>query len=58
MSSVLITGCSSGYGKATAQAFLNEGWNVIAAMRRPQKDLFDGPSERLRVLSLDVTAAG
>jgi NAD(P)-dependent dehydrogenase (short-subunit alcohol dehydrogenase family) len=55
MSSVLITGCSSGYGKATAQAFLNEGWNVIATMRRPQNDLFDGPSERLRVLSLDVS---
>jgi hypothetical protein len=55
MSSVLITGCSSGYGKATAQAFLNEGWNVIATMRRPQNDLFDGPSERVRVLSLDVT---
>jgi NAD(P)-dependent dehydrogenase (short-subunit alcohol dehydrogenase family) len=55
MSSVLITGCSSGYGKATAQAFLTEGWDVIATLRRPQHDLFDGPSERLRVLALDVT---
>jgi NAD(P)-dependent dehydrogenase (short-subunit alcohol dehydrogenase family) len=55
MSSVLITGCSSGYGKATAQVFLNERWNVVATMRRPQNDLFEGPGERLRVLPLDVT---
>jgi NAD(P)-dependent dehydrogenase (short-subunit alcohol dehydrogenase family) len=55
MNSVLITGCASGYGKATAQAFLSEGWNVIATMRRPQYDLFDGPGERLLILALDVT---
>jgi NAD(P)-dependent dehydrogenase (short-subunit alcohol dehydrogenase family) len=46
---------SSGYGKATAQIFLNERWNVVATMRRPQNDLFEGPGERLRVLPLDVT---
>jgi len=45
MSSVLITGCSSGYGKATAQVFLNERWNVVATMRRPQNDLFEGPGD-------------
>jgi NAD(P)-dependent dehydrogenase (short-subunit alcohol dehydrogenase family) len=55
MSCVLITGCSSGYGKATAQVFLNERWNVAATMRRPQNDLFEGPGERLRVLPLDIT---
>lgn len=57
MNTVLITGCSSGYGKATAQTFLNEGWNVIATMRKPQKGLFDESSDRLRVVALDVTDA-
>jgi hypothetical protein len=31
-------------GKATAQAFLNERWNVVATMRRPQNDPFEGPA--------------
>ena len=26
---VLITGTSSGYGKATAELFLQRGWNVV-----------------------------
>ena len=30
---VLITGCSSGFGKLAAKKFQNEGWNVIATMR-------------------------
>jgi NAD(P)-dependent dehydrogenase (short-subunit alcohol dehydrogenase family) len=51
---VLITGCSSGYGAATARYFHDQGWNVIATMRTPR--LGDLPqSERLRVLALDVT---
>jgi NAD(P)-dependent dehydrogenase (short-subunit alcohol dehydrogenase family) len=54
MTTVLITGCSSDYGKRTAQVFLDHGWNVVATMRRAQHDLFS-PSERLRVLALDVT---
>lgn len=29
---VLITGCSSGFGLETAQFFLDKGWNVIATM--------------------------
>lgn len=32
---VLITGCSSGYGRATALHFVEHGWNVVATMRRP-----------------------
>src|SRR6186997_1846103 len=56
MKTVLITGCSSGYGRATATQFLERGWNVIATMRSPasaQKPLAE--SQRLRVLPLDVT---
>jgi NAD(P)-dependent dehydrogenase (short-subunit alcohol dehydrogenase family) len=32
MKTVLITGCSSGYGLATARYFHSKGWNVIATM--------------------------
>ena len=30
---VLITGCSSGYGLETARHFHAQGWNVVATMR-------------------------
>lgn len=53
-STVLITGCSSGYGLATARTFHAQGWNVIATMRTPREDVLPR-SERLRVLALDVT---
>jgi NAD(P)-dependent dehydrogenase (short-subunit alcohol dehydrogenase family) len=51
---VLITGTSSGYGKATAELFFERGWNVIATMRQSKSDMFD-LSDRLKVLPLDVT---
>jgi NAD(P)-dependent dehydrogenase (short-subunit alcohol dehydrogenase family) len=54
MKSVLITGCSSGYGLETARHFHAQGWNVIATMRTPREDVLPR-SERLRVLPLDVT---
>ncbi len=53
MKTVLITGCSSGYGKATAEYFLERGWEVIATMRRPVPGL--AGHSRLRVVQLDVT---
>lgn len=56
MKSVLITGCSSGYGLETARHFLAQGWNVIATMRTPREDILP-QSGRLRVLKLDVTQA-
>jgi NAD(P)-dependent dehydrogenase (short-subunit alcohol dehydrogenase family) len=56
MKTVLITGCSSGYGLETARHCHSQGWNVIATMRTPRKDLLP-QSERLRVLPLDVTKA-
>lgn len=54
MKTILITGCSSGFGLEIARDFLKRGWNVIATMRSPREDLLP-PSERLRVLPLDVT---
>jgi len=54
MQTVLITGCSSGYGLETARHFLANGWNVIATMRTPREDILP-PSDRLRILALDVT---
>jgi NAD(P)-dependent dehydrogenase (short-subunit alcohol dehydrogenase family) len=54
MNTVLITGCSSGYGLETARYFHAHGWNVIATMRAPRADLLP-PSDRLRMLPLDVT---
>lgn len=54
MKTVLITGCSSGFGFETANYFLQRDWNVIATMRSPQDELFPR-SARLRILALDVT---
>lgn len=51
---VLITGCSSGFGLATAAHFLARDWNVVATMRSPKPELFTA-SERLLVTALDVT---
>jgi len=54
MNSVLITGCSSGYGLEIARHFHAHGWSVIATMRTPREGILPR-SERLRVLALDVT---
>lgn len=55
-STVLITGCSSGFGLETARLFLDKGWRVVATMRSPFADRLPA-SDRLRVLALDVTDA-
>lgn len=51
---VLITGCSSGYGLETARFFHEQGWKVIATMRTPRQDVLPS-SDRLRIMKLDVT---
>jgi NAD(P)-dependent dehydrogenase (short-subunit alcohol dehydrogenase family) len=56
MKTVLITGCSSGFGLETARLFLERDWQVVATMRTPRDDVLP-PSARLRVLELDVTDA-
>ena len=52
---VLITGTSSGIGKATVLEFAKMGWNVIATQRTPEKekDFFEFPN--VKMYSLDVT---
>ena len=56
MNTILITGCSSGFGLETARYFLARGWTVIATMRSPRADVLPA-SDRLRILPLDVTDA-
>ena len=54
MKTVLITGCSSGYGLETARHFHANGWKVIATMRTPRQGLLP-ESDRIQLLALDVT---
>lgn len=56
MKTILITGCSSGFGLETARYFLERDWHVIATMRTPRAEVLP-TSDRLRVLALDVTDA-
>ncbi|MCS4243075.1 NAD(P)-dependent dehydrogenase (short-subunit alcohol dehydrogenase family) [Rhizobium sp. BIGb0125] len=49
---VLITGCSSGFGAAAACLFADNGWNVVATMRTPAAACGDYPN--VLVTKLDV----
>ena len=51
---ILITGASSGIGKATAKFFQQKGWNVIATMRTPDKETELTALDHVLVTRLDV----
>lgn len=55
---LLITGASSGIGKATAKLFQSQGWNVIATMRTPEKESELTQLDNVLATRLDVTDAG
>jgi len=50
---VLVTGCSSGIGHATAKRLVDEGWKVYATARRPEA-LADLAESGCKTLALDV----
>jgi NAD(P)-dependent dehydrogenase (short-subunit alcohol dehydrogenase family) len=51
--SVLITGCSSGIGLATAQVLKSRGWRVFASARKPE-DVTRLSAQGFEALQLDV----
>lgn len=51
---ILITGASSGFGRAAARRFAAAGWNVVATMRQPAAETELNQLPRVLVTHLDV----
>ncbi|WAS92956.1 SDR family oxidoreductase [Nannocystis punicea] len=51
---VMITGTSTGFGRATAHRFVRAGWNVVATMRSPEREAELGAQPNVLVTRLDV----
>jgi NAD(P)-dependent dehydrogenase (short-subunit alcohol dehydrogenase family) len=51
---VVVTGASSGIGRAAAQLFRDKGWNVAATMRNPAAERELAESAQLKLIALDV----
>ncbi|AUG53448.1 SDR family oxidoreductase [Thalassospira marina] len=51
---ILITGTSSGIGRASVKRFAALGWNVVATMRNPEKESELGNLANVLVTRLDV----
>ncbi len=52
---VLITGASTGIGRAAALMFAEKGWNVAATMRSPEGNDLAAKSGNIQLFKLDVT---
>jgi NAD(P)-dependent dehydrogenase (short-subunit alcohol dehydrogenase family) len=52
---IFITGASSGLGKTTAKFFAEQGWNVAATMRTPEKETELTNYPNIQVFKLDIT---
>lgn len=55
MKTVFITGASSGIGRETAKFFSQQGWNVVASMRKPEMEEELKQLHNVEVLACDVT---
>lgn len=52
---ILITGASSGIGRATAVYFAEREWNVVATMRNPEKVDVNLKKPNIFITALDIT---
>lgn len=52
---VFITGASSGIGRSAAKKFIENGWNVVATMRRPEEESELTQYSNVQLVKLDVT---
>jgi NAD(P)-dependent dehydrogenase (short-subunit alcohol dehydrogenase family) len=56
MKTVVITGSSSGIGKATALYFQQRGWNVAATMRSSERETELSKLPHVKLYALDVSS--
>ena len=52
---IVITGSSSGLGRATAKLFAAKEWRVIAIMRNPDKEKELAKTSGVTLMALDIT---
>lgn len=52
---IFITGASTGLGRLTAIHFAQQGWQVAATMRKPEKETELGAHADIKLLKVDVT---